>query len=126
MMEKALAEALDRGIELFNKQEFYEAHEIWEIQWNEEQGDERRLLQGLIQVAAGFYKLQVGMPSGTYKLLYKGIEHLELIKDGPWGLELPKLLEEASWWRDKAQEMVELFATAYDKDRLPTLSRQCH
>ena len=44
MMEKALAEALDRGIELFNKQEFYEAHEIWEVQWNEEQGDERRLL----------------------------------------------------------------------------------
>ena len=126
MMEKELAEALDKGIELFNQQEFYEAHEIWEVQWNEEQGDERRLLQGLIQVAAGFYKLQTGMPSGTYKLLYKGIEHLELVKDGAWGLELPRLLEEASWWRDKAKEMVENFATAYDKDRLPTLERKSH
>ena len=125
-MEKALEEALDRGIELFNKQEFYEAHEIWEVQWNEEQGDERRLLQGLIQVAAGFYKLQTGMPSGTYKLLYKGLEHLEIVKDGLWGLELDALIEEATWWRDKAKEMVDQFQTHYDKERLPILVRQSH
>ena len=31
---------------------------------------------GVIQIAAGFYKLQVGMPNGTVKLLQKGSGHL--------------------------------------------------
>ena len=32
-------EALGRGVALFNRQEFYEAHEVWEQVWVDEIGD---------------------------------------------------------------------------------------
>ena len=37
------------GVLLFNGGCFFEAHEVWEDVWAESHGDERRLVQGLIQ-----------------------------------------------------------------------------
>ena len=40
-----------RGADLFNRQQFFEAHEVWEDAWRESAGEERRYFQGLIQCA---------------------------------------------------------------------------
>jgi uncharacterized protein len=48
--------ALERGRVLYNAARYYEAHEVWEEAWLGEQGEARLLLQGLIQVAAGYFK----------------------------------------------------------------------
>ena len=114
--------ALRAGQELFNKGEFYEAHEIWEEKWNDAEDDDRRLLQGLIQVAAGFYKLQTGMPAGTHKLLEKAHGHLAQVGDQFHGVQLAQLLEAVDFWRKEAKDMVDSFQTRYDKTKLPTLS----
>jgi predicted metal-dependent hydrolase len=116
-------ESLRQGAELFNKREFFEAHEIWEDVWQEAEGDKRRLLQGLIQVAAGFHKLQIGMPSGTYKLLHRAVEHLALVPpEEHHTLELETLVASATYWRDEAKRMVDSFKTRYDTERIPTLT----
>jgi len=115
-------DSLSRGAELFNKREFFEAHEIWEDQWREEEGDERHLLQGLIQVAAGLYKLQIGMPSGTFKLMAKAIGHLTAVPEEKlYGVNLPPLLQSAEYWREEARRMVDNFQTRYDVAKLPEL-----
>ncbi len=119
---KLLEKSIDEGIKLFNSREFFEAHEIWEEQWQQEEGDERRLLQGLIQVAAGLYKLQVGMPSGTHKLLIKAVEHLKQVpREKHYNIDLLPLIESAEYWRDESRKMVENFATRYDSEKLPSL-----
>src|SRR5207253_9167993 len=41
------------GVELFRSGRFFEAHEVWEAIWMASSGDEKRFLQGLIQLAAG-------------------------------------------------------------------------
>ena len=41
------------GIVLFNAQDFFEAHEVWEDLWSETCGNEHRFYQGLIQAAVG-------------------------------------------------------------------------
>ena len=92
-LDPQIIECLHKGQGLFNKGKFFEAHEIWEETWVDTEGDERHLLQGLIQVAAGFYKLQVGMPTGTYKLLEKGAGHLRAIPTNMYGVDLPNLLD---------------------------------
>ena len=51
--------ALRRGAALFDKGRFWDAHEAWEEAWLEEDGEVRLLLQGLIQVAAGYHKATV-------------------------------------------------------------------
>ena len=117
-----MLDALKKGTELFNKKEFYEAHEVWEEKWNDAEDDDRRLLQGLIQVAAGFYKLQVGMPAGTHKLLEKGEHHLRQLDVPLYGIDLDGLLQAVEHWKNTAHSMVQSFRTDYDKNALPQIS----
>jgi len=65
------------GVREFNARHFYEAHEIWEDLWNELVGDEKRLCQGLIQIAVGYHKLSLGGISGACKLLDRGLRLLQ-------------------------------------------------
>lgn len=123
-MNPGFHECLARGIALFNRRDFYDAHEVWEDGWRDELGDERVLLQGLIQLAAGFYKLQVGAPTGTVKLLENGMRKLEAFRDDAQGVELEPLLAEATAWLAEARRMVATKRVDYDPDRLPKIGYQ--
>jgi len=107
MMETDIRTLLERGVELFNKEDYFEAHEVWEDAWRQEQGERRRFLQGLIQVAAGFVKLQRRQPRGAKALLERGAENIRTHADDEFGLDLPPLLESVSQWRDVADKMTE-------------------
>lgn len=81
--------ALARGVELFNQGEFWHAHEAWEEAWLEEDDEPKRFLQGLIQVAAGYYKATVqNQPGGCVKLLTAGLAKLSHQPDSFEGVEL--------------------------------------
>lgn len=71
---------LRAGAELFNRGEFWEAHEAWEREWNEAAaaGDAAATAcaQGLIQVAAAFLKRRQGEESGAGRLLARARVHL--------------------------------------------------
>ncbi len=43
------------GINLFNEQHFWHAHESWEAVWRRHPEQERLFLQGLIQLAAAYH-----------------------------------------------------------------------
>jgi len=47
----------ERGIQEFNTQYFFEAHDTWEELWMETTGSHRLFYQGLIQAAVGFYHI---------------------------------------------------------------------
>jgi hypothetical protein len=69
--------ALAEGCRLFDTGCFFEAHEVWEAAWHVETGSVRQLLQGLIQVAAGFHKgLVQDHPGGMVRLLGAGLEKI--------------------------------------------------
>ncbi len=89
LIDRGTAEALARGQALFNAHRFWDAHEEWEIAWRVERGDVRRMLQGLIQIAAGWHHVFVtGRTSGAVKVLTMGLEKLETIPDAMAGLAL--------------------------------------
>jgi predicted metal-dependent hydrolase len=80
---------LERGRALFNARLFWEAHEAWEEAWMEEEGDTRLFLQGLIQVAAGYYKAFVQeQPVGCVKLLGSGLDKLRPLPGAFGGIAL--------------------------------------
>ena len=70
--------SFERGLALFDQQEFFDAHEVLEDLWRE--GDaghahgatDKRFLQGLIQVAVGFHHLSTGNLIGARSLLARG------------------------------------------------------
>lgn len=65
------------GMHEFNAGNFFEAHEIWEELWNDLVGEPKQLCQGLIQIAAGYHKLAIGIPAGARKLFERGVSTLE-------------------------------------------------
>lgn len=93
-MDEAVAESLGRGARLFDAGEFFAAHEAWEDGWKATREPETRLLlQGLIQVAAGFYKIVVqGKPDSAQRLLGRGLAKLELVMEAP-EIELARVRE---------------------------------
>ena len=59
----------ERGVLLFNRGAFYEAHEDWEALWLEADGEYRLWLQGLIQYAAAFVHFKRGFHARGYARL---------------------------------------------------------
>jgi hypothetical protein len=120
-MDPTFHDHLAKGVELFNRQEFYEAHEAWEAGWIDELAEERLLLQGLIQIAAGFYKLQVGSPGGTVKLLDEGMKKCRRFLEAPQGVNLAALLPLVEGWLATARRLVAEKRADYDPGLLPKI-----
>lgn len=68
---------LARGIELFNRGEFFQAHEVWEEAWTPERDPRRRFLQSLIHVAVGSYHATRGNHEGARRQLRKALRKME-------------------------------------------------
>lgn len=84
---------LQKGIDEFNQRLFFECHETLEEIWLEEHGDDRRFYQGVIQIAAGYFKWQQGVPAGAVKLWRMGLEKIEPYGPVYLGVDLASLAE---------------------------------
>jgi uncharacterized protein len=82
------------GIELFNKCDFFEAHEVWEDLWKDIQGPDRRFYQGLIQVAVCLHHFGNGNIRGAKKLYVSSRGYLEAYGSKHLGLDITKLLSQ--------------------------------
>lgn len=91
-------EAFSRGVEEFNAGRFFECHDTLEEIWMGTSGDERRFLQGLIQVSVGFYHFGNGNPSGALSQWEKGTEKLAGFGDEFGGVHLAPLIDDVKKW----------------------------
>ncbi|MEO8189823.1 MAG: DUF309 domain-containing protein [Acidobacteriota bacterium] len=93
-MTPATRDSIARGRALFNRGEFFEAHEAWEEAWLTEAGPARLFLQGLIQIAASLLKAgRAEHPGGCLRLLDAGIEKLADAGDAGSGLALAAFID---------------------------------
>jgi predicted metal-dependent hydrolase len=79
------------GIQLFNREEFFEAHEIWEDLWHNTYGINKDFFQGLIQVTSAMHHLQIGNMRGARILYGSGIQLLAPYGTRHLGLDLEEL-----------------------------------
>jgi hypothetical protein len=89
---------LAEGLRCYRAQEFFAAHEHWEIVWLDSKEPEKRFLQGLIQVAAAFHHLQRDNPRGTRSLLKRARARLEHYPRQFGGLDVTSLCGEIEVW----------------------------
>lgn len=85
-----------KGIEEFNRGLYFECHETLEEIWLEEHGEERQFYQGIIQIAAGYYKLEQGVPAGALKLWRTGMDKLSPYGPVYMGVNVESLLSSVS------------------------------
>lgn len=97
-MNTALHESLRQGVEEFNSERFFEAHEAWELVWLASAGAEKRFLQGIIQIAAAFHHYQRANWTGACSLLQAGLGRLRDSPDTLRGIALEPLCRAATEW----------------------------
>jgi hypothetical protein len=90
-----LPELVQRGIEEFNRGEFYECHESLEEAWMEEPRRVRFLYQGILQVGVGFYHLKNGNWRGAVGLLRGGTQRLKEFEPDALGVDVSRLVRES-------------------------------
>ena len=107
-----MLQLLDRGINFFNSGRYFDAHEIWEDLWREEQGSLRLFYQGLIQAAVGLHHLSRGNVSGGTSQLRKSLTKLDGFEPHIQGInvdrlrrDLQEILNRPNNWKPPAIEV---------------------
>jgi len=93
-----LERQLKRGIEQFNDGLFFECHDTLEEIWMEAVGEDRLFLQGLIQVAVGFYHFHNRNFKGSASQFTKGLQKLERYRPVHRGVELQEFTTQVIRW----------------------------
>ena len=92
-----MADLLEEGLTLFNRGQFYEAHEVWEDLWREtDTGSLRTCYQGLIQAAVALHHLGRGNTIGARSQLGKSIRNLQSGSGEMTGLDIETLIQQLS------------------------------
>lgn len=119
---KATNGRFDRAVVYFNARAFFEAHEDWEALWHDAEGEERRWLQGLIQVAAAFVHVERGFfARGFVALIREGHGRLEGYAGDDWGLDLDRLARDLAPWLAHADRVAEGAPLERDAPPLPEI-----
>ncbi len=77
--------------ELFNAERYWECHEVLEGVWKTKQGDEKRLLQGVILVCAAFVHHQRNEGKVAMGVLLRSQPLLQSSRAEVAGIDLPRL-----------------------------------
>jgi hypothetical protein len=89
--------------EYFNAERYWECHEVLESVWRLKQGDEKRLLQGIILVCAAFVHHQKGEQEVALSVLARAMKQLEFNSSNYGGIDLDLLRANARRILEKKQ-----------------------
>ena len=92
--------AYRHGIELFNRGEFFDAHEVLEDVWRAAPAPEKKFLQGLIQVAVALHHYSRGNLVGARSLLKRAHRNLSSYPGQHGGIRLAALRDSVRGWSE--------------------------
>lgn len=111
------------GIVLFNRGDFFEAHEVWEGLWMDTAGEEKRFYQALIQAAVGLLHFCNGNIPGAAKLYRSSRDYMARYDSPHLGLD------QQVFWGQMSQCFAPLLegvsparGVEIDEDKIPTIT----
>ena len=85
---KSFKDSLFIALNLFNNHQWYEAHDAFEEIWNSVNGDERQVIQGILQVSVSQFHLSKGNLNGATILLGEGLGRIKTRTNINLGIDL--------------------------------------
>ena len=79
------------GMKLFNSCQWYKSHDVFEEIWHETGGNERQLIQGILQVAVAQVHLENGNFNGATILYGEALGRLKKFHLANYGLDIEGL-----------------------------------
>ena len=114
-----LPELARKGIEEFNRGEFFECHEYLEEAWMQEPGRVRFLYQGILQVGVGFYHQQNSNWRGATGVLRNGIERLREFEPETLGIDVERLVRESESCLKELEKLGRNRVREFDQSKVP-------
>jgi predicted metal-dependent hydrolase len=108
-----------RGIEEFNRGEFYECHEYLEEAWMQEPRRVRFLYQGILQVGVGFYHQHNSNWRGATGLLRNGIARLKEFEPETLGIDVARLVRECERCLEELERLGRERVQEFDTSMIP-------
>ncbi len=118
-ISEAVPELVLKGIEEFNRGEFFECHEYLEEAWMQEPQRVRFLYQGILQVGIGFYHQQNGNWRGATGLLRNGTARLKEFEPETLGIDVAKLVRECELCLEKLEDLGRGRVREFDTSKVP-------
>ena len=119
---EGLPELVLKGIEEFNRGEFFECHEYLEEAWMEEPRRVRFLYQGVLQVGVGLYHQQNGNWRGATGVLRNGIERLREFEPVTSGIDVAKLVRESEGCLRELEDLGRERVREFDLSKVPKVA----
>ncbi|MEK7312281.1 MAG: DUF309 domain-containing protein [Chloroflexota bacterium] len=116
--EGELSELARKGIELFNRGEYFEAHEELEHAWNEEPGPARQLYQGVLQIAVAYLQITRSNYNGAIKMLLRARQWLDPLPDVCKGVNVAALRRDAAEVRAALESLGAEKMGEFDRSKL--------
>ena len=110
--------SLNVALDLFNNQQWYEAHDAFEDIWNGLQGDERQIIQGILQVSVSQFHLNKGNLNGATILLGEGLGRIKNRVTTNLGIDLVAFCSSLDSLLNKLHSSIPL-----DQNDIPYLKR---
>jgi predicted metal-dependent hydrolase len=108
-----------KGIDEFNRGEFFECHEYLEEAWMQESRRVRFLYQGILQVGVGFYHLKNGNWRGATGLLRNGTERLEEFQPEALSIDVSRLVHQSTRCLKELEDLGRERVREFDLSKIP-------
>jgi len=90
--EKIKEKLFISGLNAFNNQDYYDAHEFWEDLWSDYILKDSKFIQGLIQLAVGYFHISNSNKNGAIGLLTKSLNKFDLYSPEHRGVDVVYIL----------------------------------
>jgi predicted metal-dependent hydrolase len=94
------------GVALFNRGEYFDAHDVWEELWQDCPSADRRFYQSLIQAAVALYHWGNGNRTGAVRLFHSGRRYMDPYRPAHRGLDVDR------FWREVEAALAPALADA--------------
>jgi CheY-like chemotaxis protein len=86
--QESLSRLAVRGLEEFNRREYFQAHETLEEAWNLDQGVGRELYRAILQVAVAYLQIERNNYRGAMKMLLRVRQWIDPLPDHCRGVDI--------------------------------------
>jgi hypothetical protein len=120
--EQIKEELFKKGLNSFKAHQFYDAHEHWEDLWSDYRLADAKFIQGLIQLAVGYFHISNDNKNGAQGLLNKCVPKLIEYRPEYRGIDIENILvaiNDALEFLSKSDNMRD-----FDWKLVPTLTKE--
>jgi predicted metal-dependent hydrolase len=110
-----------KGIEQFNRGEYFECHETLEDLWRAESRPVRGLYQGILQIGVALYHLRANRYRSVVTLLERGSGYLQPFAPQHMGVNVALLLAEADRCLDEVKHLGPDGLSGFDWSLIPRI-----